>query len=161
LQGDDSRLHRDLVQRRGYTDEVFGGINLLGNMFDYNGPMLWTAALIHDPEVTNEQILAAFDENIERLRNEPVTAAELARARIKIRSALYDLVGSGSRVGLAGLLASFALYDNDPTLINRIEEEFAKVTPELVRSTAVEYLRPTNRTVLILQPEAGQQGDKP
>lgn len=160
LQGDDSRLHRDLVQRRGYTDEVFGGINMLGNMFDYDGPMLWTAALIHDPHVTDAQIIAAFDENIERLRNEPVSVDELARARIKIRSALYDLVGSGSRIGLSGLLASFALYDNDPTLVNRIEAEFAKVTPELIRSTAAEYLRQTNRTVLVLQPQALAQGDK-
>ena len=160
LQGDDSRLHRDLVQRRGYTDEVFGGINILGNMFDYDGPMLWTAALIHDPHVTDAQIITAFDENIERLRNEPVSVDELARARIKIRSGLYDLVGSGSRVGLSGLLASFALYDNDPTLVNRIETEFAKVTPELIRSTAAEYLRQTNRTVLILEPKAAAQGEK-
>ncbi len=161
LQGEDSRLHRDLVQRRGYTDQVFGGINMLGNMFDYDGPMLWTAALIHDAHVSNEQIMTAFDENIARLSTEPVSAEELARARIKIRSALYDLVGSGSRIGLSGLLASFALYDNDPTLVNRIESEFAKVTPELVRTTAAEYLRPTNRTVLIVQPEAQQQGGKP
>jgi predicted Zn-dependent peptidase len=160
LQGEDSRLHRDLVQRRGYTDQVFGGINMLGNMFDYDGPMLWTAALIHDSHVTDAQILAAFDENVERLRTELVSLDELSRARIKIRSALYDLVGSSTRVGLAGLLASFALYDNDPTLINRIESEFAKVTPELIRSTAAEYLRNTNRTVLLLSPQAGAKGNE-
>jgi zinc protease len=160
LQGDDSRLHKDLVQKRGFTDEVFGGINMLGNMFDYDGPMLWTAALIHDSQLPEQQIIAAFDENIERVRTELVSADELARARIKIRSSLYDLVGSGSRVGLSGLLASFALFDNDPTLVNRIESEFAKVTPELIRTTALEYLRPGNRTVLILAPQSAAKGDK-
>jgi predicted Zn-dependent peptidase len=50
--------------------------------------------------------------------------------------------------GRANLLASFALFDGDPGRINRLEAEFAKVTPELIQRTAQEYLRPTNRTVV-------------
>jgi predicted Zn-dependent peptidase len=152
LQGDASRLHRDLVQRRGYTDGVFGGVNLLGNMFNYSGPMLWSAALIHDPATTDAQIVAAIDENIEQMRNELVTQEELDRARRKIRADLYDLVGSSTRTGLVDLLACFALFDDDPTRINRIEAEFAKVTPALIRATAQEYLRRENRTVLSIEP---------
>lgn len=159
LQGEASRLHKDLVQRRGYTDSVSGGINLLGNMFNYNGPMLWSASLIHDPTTTSEQILAAFDENIARIRTEPVSQDELDRARRTIRSQLYDLVGSSTRVGLVDLLATFALFDDDPGRINHIEEEFARVTPDLVLKTAQEYLRPTNRTVLFLEPaQAAAEG---
>jgi predicted Zn-dependent peptidase len=152
LQGEASRLHRDLVQRRGYTDSVSGGINLLGNMFNYSGPMLWSASLLHDPTTSEQQILAAMDENIERMRTEPVTQEELDRARRTIRSQLYDLVGSSTRVGLVDLLACFALFDDDPNRINHIEEEFAKVTPELVLKTAQEYLRRDNRTILVIEP---------
>jgi predicted Zn-dependent peptidase len=155
LQGDTSRLYRDLVQKRGYTDSVSGGINLLGNMFNYSGPMLWSASLVHDPSTTDAQIIAAFDENIARIRSEPVTLDELDRARRTIRSQLYDLVGSSTRLGLVDLLACFALFDDDPARINRIEAEFAKITPELVQRTAQEYLRPENRTVLTL--EAGKK----
>jgi zinc protease len=155
LQGTDSRLHQDIVQRRGLTDSVSGGINLLGNMFNYSGPMLWTAALIHDPEHTEETIMGAFDANIERVTREPVTQAELDRARAQIRSSLYDLVGSSTRLGLADLLACFALFDDDPGRINRIEAEFAKVTPEIMLATAQQYLRPANRTVLRIEPGAG------
>jgi predicted Zn-dependent peptidase len=154
LQGEASRLHRDLVQRRGYTDQVSGGINLLGNMFNYSGPMLWSAALLHDPTTDRERIMAALDENIERMRTELVTQEELDRARRKIRAELYDLVGSSTKLGLVDLLASFALFDDDPGRINRIEAEFAKVTPELIRRTAQEYLRRGNRTVLIIEPGA-------
>ena len=154
LQGEASRLHRDLVQKRGYTSGVSGGINLLGNMFNFSGPMLWSASLVHDPATTETQILAAIDENIERMRTEPVTQEEIDRARRKIRSELYDLVGSSSRVGLVDLLATFALFDDDPARINRIEAEFAKVTPALITRTAKEYLRRENRTVLII--EAGK-----
>jgi zinc protease len=154
LQGTASRLHRDLVQRRGYTDDISGGINLLGNMFNYSGPMLWSAALLHDPATSADQVLAAIDENIERIRSEPVTVEELDRARRKIRADLYDLIGSSTRTGLVDLLACFALFDDDPNRINTMESEFAKVTPELVRKTAQEYLRRQNRTVLVIEPGA-------
>jgi predicted Zn-dependent peptidase len=148
LQGEDSRLHQDLVEKRGFTDNISGGINTLGNMFDYSGPMLWTVSLIHDPAHPTEEIMNAFDENVARLIHEPVSQAELDRARTKIRSSLYDMVGSSSRFGLVGLLASLALFDDAPDRINHIEEEFAKVTPESVLHAAQTYLQPQNRTVL-------------
>ncbi len=46
VQGDDSLLYQELVKKRGLTGGVSGAINELGNMFDYDGPMLWTASLI-------------------------------------------------------------------------------------------------------------------
>jgi predicted Zn-dependent peptidase len=73
-----------------------------------------------------------------------------------MRSNLYDTVGDGNRIGLVDLLAVFALFDDDPSRINRLEAEFDVVTPELIRETAKEYLRPTNRSVAVLKPGAGQ-----
>jgi len=52
LQGEDSALWQRLVQQRGYSSAVAGGINLLGDMFTYDGPMLWTAYLVHDPQAS-------------------------------------------------------------------------------------------------------------
>jgi predicted Zn-dependent peptidase len=156
LQGEDSRLHRKLVQERGFTDGVFGGINMLGSMFDYYGPMLWTAALLHDADNDAATIMSAVDEVVEDLRSGGVTEAEFERALVKMRSGLYGIVGSSTRFGLTDLLASFALFDDDPGRINRIEEEMRKVTPELIGTTAEEYLRPGNRTVLTLLPQPPQ-----
>ncbi len=158
LQGEDSRLHRKLVQETGIAGSVFGGINMLGNMFNYNGPMLWSVAFVHDPDQSRETIQRAMDEVIEDLRTRPVSAEELTRARTKIRSFLYDQVNSGTRFGLVDLLASYALFDNDPAAVNAIEAGFAAVTPELIQRTAREYLRPTNRSVLLVEPGAAQQG---
>jgi len=152
LQGEDSRLWQRLVKERGYADAVQGGVNLLGNMFDYEGPMLWSLYLIHDVTTREAAITADVDAVVAGLAAEPVAAAELERARTKIRSALYDVVGSATRFGLADLLASFALFDDDPARINRIEDEFRKVTPEQLRRVAAEYLRPSNRTVLTVSP---------
>ncbi|MBW3566440.1 MAG: insulinase family protein [Proteobacteria bacterium] len=150
LQGDDSLLTQKLVKEHGYTGEVTGGINLLGNMFNYNGPMLWTASLIHDPNVAPETIMQASDEVIESLRSKPVDQETLDRALVKTRSSLYDTLGGFYGFGRADLLASFALFDDNPARINELEDAFRKVTPELIQKTAEEYLRPTNRTVLKL-----------
>jgi zinc protease len=38
--------------------------------------------------------------------------------------------------------------------VNHILEGFEKVTPELVQKTAQEWLRKTNRTVLVVNPGA-------
>jgi zinc protease len=152
LQGQDSRLYQRLVQEKGYTSEVPGGINAdLGDMFDYRGPMLWSASLIHDDTVTPEKILAVVDEEVEKLRSQPVDKATLARALVKARSSLYGSLGSVFGFGRANLLACLALFDDKPEEINTIETELRKVTPELIRKTAQEYLRPTNRTVVVLK----------
>jgi zinc protease len=152
LQGDDALLHQALVRERGMSADVSGGINVgLGNMFNYNGPMLWTAYLYHDAGTAPVDILAAVDSVIGGVQSTPIDAAALERGRIKLRSALYDALAGFFGFGRADLLASFALFDGDPDRINRLEAEFAKVTPELLQSTAQEYLRPTNRSVLEVQ----------
>jgi predicted Zn-dependent peptidase len=153
VQGRDSRLYQALVQQNGFTGDVSGGINLLGNMFNVDGPVLWTTSLMHDAETPADEILKAFDAEIERLRSEPVDDATLELAKIKARSSFYDELETMFGFGRADLLASFALFDDDPGRINDLEAEFAKVTPEILLATAQEYLRPTNRTILTIEPQ--------
>jgi len=159
LQGEDSRLHQALVKENGYASGVEGGINMLGNAFNYDGPMLWTAALIHGESVSADEIMASVDAVIEPLRAEPVSEAELARARTKFLSGFYDVVDSPTRFGLVDLLAAFALFDDDPARINEIESAFDRVDPALVQATAEEYLRRTNRTVLRVEPGAAEPAE--
>ena len=151
LQGDDSLFHEALVKQRGFTDAVEGGINLLGNMFNYDGPMLWTAYLFHDSSVKPDDIIKAMESVIEPLRTKPIDRTMLDRALIKFRSNFYDQLGSFNGFGRADLLASLALFDDNPARINDVEARFRKVTPELIQKTAAEYLRPENRTVLVIE----------
>jgi predicted Zn-dependent peptidase len=110
--------------------------------------MLWIVNAVHDKDKPAEQLVAAIDEAIEPLRKAPVDGKTLARARVKARARLYDMVEGFFGFGRADLLASFALFDNDATKINQLEGELMKVTPALIQKTAEEYLRPTNRTIL-------------
>ena len=62
-QGRDSRLYDALVQRSGLTSDVSAGINWgLGNMFNYNGPMLWMASLFHDKVLSIHDVKAYLAE---------------------------------------------------------------------------------------------------
>jgi zinc protease len=148
--GRDSALYQKVVQEKGLAGEIAGGVNLIGNQFNYAGPMLWIAYAIHDRDKPSEALVAAMDEAIEPLRREPVAPAQLARARIKVRARLYDAVEQLSGFGRADLLASYALFDGDAAKLNQVEGELMKVDTALIHKTAVEYLRPTNRTILKL-----------
>ncbi len=151
LQGDDAMLRDALVRKRGWTNAVSGGINAdLGDMFDYNGPMLWSGSLIHDGSVSADAIQAVIDSVTGVLRAQPVNQEVLDRARVKFRSSLYDELGQFVGFGKANLLAALALFDDDPGKINTIEEQLSAVTPEQIQKTAETYLRPTNQTVVVL-----------
>jgi zinc protease len=154
-QGNDSWLYDELVRKKGLTGELAAGINWgLGNMYDYNGPMLWIVQYFHDSDKPADSLIAATDRVIARAQSQLVDKATFDRALVKIRSDLYANLEQFGGFGRANLLASFALFDDDPMRINRLESEFAKVTPALLQRTAREYLRKTNRTIYTIKPGA-------
>lgn len=158
LGGKDSRLYQSMVQEKGYGSGIAGGINWpLGNAYNYDGPMLWAASIIHSDEFTGDDLVATLDEEIEKIQTTPVTQAELDRAMTKIRSGLYDTLGDGNRIGLVDLLATAALFNDDPKGVNTIVSGFDDVTPELIQKTAQEYLRSTNRSLIMLKPGEGEK----
>ncbi|MEO2064061.1 MAG: pitrilysin family protein [Christiangramia sp.] len=151
IEGDNALLQKKLVDELGYTSNVSGGINYLGNMFNYNGPMQMMFNFTYDTDTSQEDILTAVDEVVASL-SDGVTQEMLDNAMVKMRSQLYDNLGSTFGLGRADLLCSFALFDDDPSRINHLEEEFRKITPETVNKTVSEYLRKSNRTVLRVNP---------
>jgi predicted Zn-dependent peptidase len=161
LQGDDSLLYQSLVKKEGMASSVTGGINaLLGNMLNYKGPMLWLASFVHDADVADEDIVAAIDSAIESVRTAPVDAETLARAKVKWRSSFYNNASATFGFGRADLLASLALFDDNPDRINSFEAEIEKITPDLIQKTAREYLRSSNRTILVLEAGAGEDSSE-
>lgn len=165
VQGDDSLLHQELVKDKQLTGDVSGGINyLLGNMFNYNGPMLWMASFTHDEEYDQQTLTQALDSAIAKLTEHPIQQQDINRALVKLRSSLYDNIDGFYGFGKVDLLASFALFDDDPARINTLEQQFQAITPEIIRRTAKEYLRPGNRTILTLtpgeDPQAKSQGEQ-
>ena len=152
IQGDDSLLRQELVKKRALTGSVEGGINLLGNMFNYQGPMLWMGDVYHDSGTSADQVIQAIDTVMDRVRSEGATDAMLDRARVKLKSEFYNAVDSG--FARADMLASLALFDDRPQRINEIEQKFADVTPALMKKTADDVFQTSNRTILQITPGA-------
>lgn len=160
VQGDDSLLHQELVKDQQLTGDVSGGINyLLGNMFNYNGPMLWMASFTHDEEYDQQTLTQAVDSAVAKLTEQPIEQDDINRALVKLRSSIYNNIDGFYGFGKVDLLASFALFDDDPARINTLEQQFQAVTPEIIRRTAKEYLRPGNRTILTLTPGEAPQAE--
>lgn len=152
VQGRDSWMHEALVRRRALTEEVDGGISARhGSMYTVGGPNFWAAFAYFDREQSPDSVLAAMDREIERLRSAPVDAQTLRRAVTKARADFYAQLDAARGEGRTDMLGQLALFDDDPGRINRIEAELRAVTPALVLATAREYLRASNRTVLVLQ----------
>ncbi|WP_282056078.1 M16 family metallopeptidase [Maribacter luteus] len=151
VQGDNSLLAQKLEKDKGYSSDVGGGINYLGNMFNYKGPMIWMYDFTYDNETSREEILSAIDEVMTNLK-ENITQKTVDQALVKLRSQLYDDIGGTFGLGRADLLCSFALFDDNPERINTLEDEFKKITPDIVKKTIDEYLINTNRTILTVNP---------
>jgi zinc protease len=157
LQGDDSsRLYQRLVKEKEMTLDLTGGVNLgLGNEFDYDGPMLLTTRTTYKPGVKADAVIAELDAVVADIVAKGVTAKELADAKVRFRSSYYDQLESG--FGKANLLASFALFRDEPTLINTSLQSFENVTAAQVKAAAAKYLVATNRTIIDRVPEAKPQ----
>ena len=129
-------------------------MNFLGNMYNAQTPLLWTASLIHDDTTTTDDVLDALDAAIAPLLAAPLDAEAFERIAVKARSSFYDSM-SGSvypGFGRADLLASFALIDGDANGVNEVDSNFGAVTAEQVHRVANEYLRPDRRVVLTINP---------
>jgi zinc protease len=157
-EGDDALLKEELVKKKGYTSNVGAGINLLGNAFNYKGPMLWTVSLFHDPATPADKILESMDGVIKQIQDNGVTKTQVDRALVKFRSRWYANLSSG--MGRADVLSCFALFDDAPEKANQVEASMRSVTPALIQKVATDYLRKTNRTILTIVPGEEEGGKK-
>jgi predicted Zn-dependent peptidase len=108
----------------------------------------------HDRDKTADTLLKVIDAEIDALIAAPPDSATLARAKTKMRAALYGFLEESSGLGKLNLLASFALFDNDPNKINALDDGFASITAAQIQKTAKEYLRRENRTIYTIIPGA-------
>ncbi len=150
--GDASRLYQALVKQAKVALEVSGGSNWpLGNPFEYDGPTLMTSFILYAPNVTEQQVMTAYDNVISDLATRGPTPQELERIRAKMRSDWYGQLEIP--IERASALAHATLFDGTPDRVNQIPDELARVTPQEVRTFAAKYLVKTDRTIIDRVPE--------
>jgi zinc protease len=153
------RIYRELVLEKQIAVEADGGID---DIFGYNGPTQVTTRILHKPEVTAEETLAAFDGIVREVQAKGISDAELDQLKVKWRSDYFATLEGGRggympKYGLMHLLACFTLFDGEPQLVNTILDGFLAVTREQVREAAIRYLKPENRAIVFRAPVKSSQ----
>jgi len=105
--------------------------------------------------VTTDAVEAAVYDEIARLQKEPIADWELQKAKTGARRNF--VMSLQSSLGRANIIGQYAVYYNDPNLINTRLDKYLAVTKEDVMRVANKYLAATNRTVVITVPKAGRQ----
>jgi predicted Zn-dependent peptidase len=159
--GRSGRFYRALVQEQQLAVEVSGDT---GDLIELNGPSQIVTHIFYKPEVTDDQILAAYDAIVEDVRKNGIADAELEQIKVKFRSDFVSTLESGRggfpRFGLLHYLACFTLFDDDPGWVNRILEKYMSVTAEQVRSVAEKYFVPGQRAMVFRLPAGRPSGRK-
>jgi zinc protease len=104
---------------------------------------------------TLAELEVVIDQELEKLRAQPVEAAELERARNEIKT---DLVRSLDTLqGLAGHLLTYDVFAGDPAYLDRDVGRYEAATPELLQKWAAQILRNKARVTIDVEPN----GDAP
>lgn len=148
--GQSSRLYQKLVKEKELVTNVFGFMDEKRGL-----GALYTFATLR-PGATTDNVEAAIFEEIERLKKEPIADWELQKAKNTTRRGIVN--GLQSSLSRAINLSQYAVYYNDPGLINTRLDKVSAVTKDDVQRVANKYLRETNRTVVITMPKAKAKG---
>ena len=137
-----SRLYRALVDQE-LAVSVYGGIQATLD------PFLYTITMTIHPNSTEEKALAAMQQEIQRLQDDPPPADELARA-VKQARALFaygseSISNQGFWLGFAEMFSGYEWFEN-------YLDNLAAVTPQDVQRIAQTYLRPQKRILGIYKP---------
>jgi zinc protease len=153
--GEASLLYQALVKEKKVALSVDGGLNWpLGNPFEYNGPTLMTSFVVYPPNVSEADLVKAYDGVIQQLASEGVSQAALERIRAKMRSDWYAQLEQP--IDRASVLSHATLFDGTPDRVNQIPDEISKVTSDGIKKFAKKYLISTNRTIIDRVPEKSQ-----
>jgi predicted Zn-dependent peptidase len=96
---------------------------------------------------------------IERIKNEPVEDWELEKVFASIRRSRTQALQSS--LTRAILLGQFAVYYNDPGLLNSYEAKLRSVSKADLQRVARAYFPETNRSVITTTPKAGAPARPP
>lgn len=138
--GASSRLNRAVVEEKQLA--LFCG----AFSFGLEDPGLTMAFSLANMGVAPEDVEAAMNEEIERMKTELISDEELQKLRNQIENGFVS--ANSSVAGIAESLANYRMYFGDTNLINTEVERYMKVTPEDIRAAAQKYYTPENRVVL-------------
>ena len=148
--GQSSRLYQKLVREKQVALQANTGA------MERRGPSLFIATLMVTPGKDPAEVEKLFYEEVERVKSETVTDAEMEKVRMSVRRGdVEQLQGTLYR---AQALGENAVFYNDPGVINTSSEKIKKVTKQDIQKVARTYLTEANRTVVVTTPKPSAEG---
>jgi predicted Zn-dependent peptidase len=144
--GRSSRMYESLVRQKQLTSNVSAFSD------GARGPNLFRVISTALPGKAIAEVEAAIHAEIEKLKAGPIADWEMEKALNAQRRAYVASLGSSLQ--RAVLLGQYALFWNDPNLINTYLDRIGKVTAADVQRVAKQYLTQANRTVVVTTPKA-------
>ncbi|MEA3277353.1 MAG: pitrilysin family protein [Pseudomonadota bacterium] len=144
--GSSARFSRELVRDSrvaASADAGYSAFSRLPGMFVLDGTPAKGRSV--------EELEQAFRDQIEHVREEPVTADELERIRNQLIAAkVYERDSVFYQAMQIGRLETVGL---GWPLVDEYVEHLSRVTPEQIQEVAQQYLTPDNLTVAVLVPQ--------
>jgi len=144
--GESSRLYQALVYRSQLASNAFLGS---GSM-EEDGTITLSATVAQGKAIPDVE--AALNAELDRIRNEPVTAAELAEAKIEIVAS--ELRQRETASGRAFILGQALVSENDPRAPDAHLAAIQAVTAADVQRVARQYLNEQARVSIRYQDES-------
>jgi zinc protease len=149
--GQSSRIQRKLVYEKQLALAAFGGGNIIED------PNLFYAVAIVQPGHTTGETIDALIAELDGLRTEPITPAELQQA--KNQFARDYIFGRESNKDKAGQLGHAAVIHNDIKTADGEFDIFMNITQADVQRVARKYFTPENRLVMTIMPKGATGGE--
>jgi zinc protease len=147
--GDASRLHRELVLRRGLALSAFAYCGTFGDPFDQRAANTFTVQMHHADRTSRDEAIAAVDEILHDLATHGPDADELHRVTTRMVAQMlreYD-----STIERALRMGTLELLYGKAEMINDLPGLLAAVTAKDVARAAA-GLTPDARAVVSLNP---------
>jgi zinc protease len=145
--GQSSRIYRSLVYDKQVAVAAFGQANIIED------PNLFFAVAIVQPGHTPEEAEKALLAELERLKTEPITDAELQQA--KNQFARDYIIGRETDQGKATQLAHAVVIHDDVKTADGEFDIFQNLTKADVQRVAQKYFTPESRLVITIMPKGG------
>jgi len=139
--GRTSRLYKYLVEEQGLALTAQGFSGFPGNKY----PNLMLFYALTAPGHTVDEVAMALGKEIEKLKTEPVTEAELQRVKTQARAGL--LRSLNSNMGMAQQLLEAEVKTGSWRNLFKQLDQIAAVTPADVQRVAKATFTPENRTI--------------
>lgn len=144
--GESSRLYRKMVYERQIA------LQASGQSITLEDPGVFYFFSILQKGHTAEEGEKSLEEEIERLKTQPVSTAELEKSKNQLIAGL--VFGRETDLDRANAIGHAAVILGDWRMANRQLAEYQKVTAADVQAVANKYFGPEKRTVVYMLPEA-------